>query len=211
VNNNLTSKKFIQMKHTTLFFAFIFFTTIVFAQTDFKGEVATAKKSYTSGKLEDAHFALQQALGDLDIIIGKEVLKLLPTQLGSLNANTNSDNVTANVGFIGATIHRDYGSPEKKAEIEIISNSPLLGTLNAFLNTPLIGGMMRDENNKTVKVQGYKARLERTDAGNGKFNYKLDVPFLSSLLTLNVDNSAESEILGMANKIPFQDVAKLIQ
>jgi len=28
---------------------------------------------------------------------------------------------------------------------------------------------------------------------------------------LNVDNSAESEILGMANKIPFQDVAKLIQ
>ena len=199
------------MKHTTLFFAFIFFTTIVFAQTDFKGEVATAKTSYASGKLEDAHFALQQALGDLDIIIGKEVLKLLPTQLGSLNANTNSDNVTANVGFIGATIHRDYGSPEKKAEIEIISNSPLLGTLNAFLNTPLIGGMMRDENNKTVKVQGYKARLERTDAGNGKFNYKLDVPFSSSLLTLNVDNSAESEILGMANKIPFQDVAKLIQ
>ena len=199
------------MKHTTLFFAFIFFTTIVFAQTDFKGEVATAKTSYTSGKLEDAHFALQQALGDLDIIIGKEVLKLLPTQLDSLNANTNSDNVTANVGFIGATIHRDYGSPEKKAEIEIISNSPLLGTLNAFLNTPLIGGMMRDENNKTVKVQGYKARLERTDAGNGKFNYKLDVPFSSSLLTLSVDNSAESEILGMANKIPFQDVAKLIQ
>jgi len=199
------------MKHTTLFFAFIFFTTIVFAQTDFKGEVATAKTSYTSGKLEDAHFALQQALGDLDIIIGKEVLKLLPTQLDSLNANTNSDNVTANVGFIGATIHRDYGSPEKKAEIEIISNSPLLGTLNAFLNTPLIGGMMRDENNKTVKVQGYKARLERTDAGNGKFNYKLDVPFSSSLLTLNVDNSAESEILGMDNKIPFQDVAKLIQ
>jgi len=211
VNNNLTSKKFIQMKHTTLFFAFIFFTTIVFAQTDFKGEVATAKTSYTSGKLEDAHFALQQALGDLDIIIGKEVLKLLPTQLDSLNANTNSDNVTANVGFIGATIHRDYGSPEKKAEIEIISNSPLLGTLNAFLNTPLIGGMMRDENNKTVKVQGYKARLERTDAGNGKFNYKLDVPFSSSLLTLSVDSSAESEILGMADKIPFQDVAKLIQ
>ena len=199
------------MKHTTLFFAFIFFTTIVFAQTDFKGEVATAKKSYTSGKLEDAHFALQQALGDLDIIIGKEVLKLLPTQLDSLNANTNSDNVTANVGFIGATIHRDYGTPEKKAEIEIISNSPLLGTLNAFLNTPLIGGMLRDENNKTVKVQGYKARLERTDAGNGKFNYKLDVPFSSSLLTLSVDNSTESEILGMANKIPFQDVAKLIQ
>jgi len=199
------------MKQIILFFAFIFFTTIVFAQTDFKGNVATARTSYSSGKLEDTHFALQQALGDLDIIIGKEVLKLLPTQLDVLNANTKNDNVTANVGFIGATIHRDYGTPEKKAEIEVISNSPLVGTLNAFLNAPLIGGMMRDENNKMVKVQGYKARLERTDAGNGKYNYKLDVPFSSSLLTLNVDNSTEAEILGMANKIPFQDVSKLIQ
>ena len=200
------------MKHTILFFTAIFFVSVVFAQTDFKGEVATARTSYASGKLEDTHFALQQALGDLDIIIGKEVLKLLPTQLDVLNANTASDNVTANVGFIGATIHRDYGNtPEKKAEIEIISNSPMIGTLNAFLNTPILGGMMRDENNKTVKVQGYKARLERTDAGNGKYNYKLDIPFSSSLLTLNVDNSTEAETLAMANKIPLQDVAKLIQ
>jgi hypothetical protein len=199
------------MKHTILFFASIFFASTIFAQADFKGEVATARSAYSSGKLEDTHFALQQALGDLDIIIGKEVLKLLPTQLDSLNANTSSDNVTANVGFIGATIHRDYGTTEKKGEIEIISNSPLIGTLNAFLNTPILGGMMRDENTKMVKVEGYKARLERSDAGNGKYNYKLDVPFSSSLLTLNVDNTTEAEILGMANKIPMQDVAKLIQ
>jgi hypothetical protein len=79
------------------------------------------------------------------------------------------------------------------------------------LNTPLLGGMMRDENNKMVKVQGYKGRLERTDAGGGKFNYKLDVPFSSSLLSLSVDSTSEAEILNMANKIPMPDVAKLIQ
>ena len=199
------------MKKTILFFTTIFFASIVLAQTDFKSEVANARTAYAGGKLEDAHFSLQQALGELDIIIGKEVLKLLPTQLDALNANTNSDNVTANVGFIGATIHRDYGTPEKKATIEIISNSPLIGTLNAFLNAPLIGGMMRDENNKTIMVQGYKARLERSDAGNGKYNYKLDIPFSSSLLTFSVDNSNEAEITNMANKIPLQDVAKLLQ
>jgi hypothetical protein len=71
--------------------------------------------------------------------------------------------------------------------------------------------MMHDQNTKIVKVEGYKSRLERTDAGNGKFNYKLEVPFSSSLLTLNVDSTSESEILGFANKIPLQDVAKLIQ
>lgn len=199
------------MKKIILFFTMIFSVIIVSAQTDFKSQVSSARTAYTSGKLEDAHFSLQQALGELDIIIGKEVLKLLPAQLDALNANTANDHVTANVGYIGATIHRDYGAADKKAEIEIISNSPLISSLNAILNAPLIGGLMRDENNKTVKVQGYKARLERTDNGNGKYNYKLDIPFASALLSFSVDNSTETEILNMANKIPLQDIAKLIQ
>lgn len=199
------------MKKYILFLMTIFFAGVVSAQTDFKSQVATARTAYSSGKLEDTHFALQQALGELDMIIGKEVLKILPPQFDTLNTNAANDHVTANVGYIGATIHRDYGKADKRAEIEIISNSPMISSLNAILNAPLIGGMMRDENNKTVKVQGYKARLERTDAGNGKYNYKLDVPFTSALLTLNVDNSTEAEILNMANKIPLQDIAKLIQ
>lgn len=199
------------MKKTITFLTMISIAGVVYAQTDFKTEVATAKTAYSAGKLEDAHFSLQQALGDLDMIIGQEVLKLLPTQLDVLNVNTANDHVAANVGFIGATIHRDYGSADKKAAVEIISNSPLLGTLNAFLNTPLIGGLMRDENTKVVKVQGYKARLERSDAGNGKYNYKIDVPFSSSLLTLSVDDSNESETMNMVSKLPLQDIAKLIQ
>src|SRR3954469_422689 len=98
------------MKKIILFFAIIFLTEIVSAQTDFKSVVANARSSYAAGKLEDAHFSLQQALGELDIIIGKEVLKLLPTQLDDLNANSKEDNVTANVGFIGATIHRGFAN-----------------------------------------------------------------------------------------------------
>jgi hypothetical protein len=199
------------MKKIIVFSITMFFVSIVSAQTDFKSDVASARSAYTAGKLEDAHFSLQQALGELDIIIGKEVLKILPTQLESLNSNSKDDNVTATAGFIGAMIHRSYGDTTKKAEIEIISNSPLLGTLNAFLNMPLMGGMMRDENTKILKVQGYKSRLERTDAGNGKYNYKLDIPFTDALLTLNVDKSDEAEITNMANKIPLQDIAKLIQ
>jgi hypothetical protein len=43
----------------------------------FKNNITTAKSSYASGKLEDAHFALQQSMQELDMVIGKEVLKLL--------------------------------------------------------------------------------------------------------------------------------------
>lgn len=185
-------------------------TNCIIAQ-DFTKDVAAARTSYTSGNLEDTHFNLQQALQELDIIIGKEVLKLLPTALGTMNANTKDESVTSNVGFIGATIHRSYGVAPKMANLDIISNSPLVASLNSILNMPLIGGMMRDENNKTIKVQGYKSRLERSDAGDGKFDYKIDIPFSSALLTLSVNDTNESEITGMANKLPLKDIAQLIQ
>ncbi len=178
---------------------------------DFKNQVASARTAYTAGKLDDAHFSLQQALQELDMIIGKEVLKLLPENMDALKVNPKDDNVTSNIGFVGATIHRSYGDAEKKADLAIISNSPMIASLNTILNMPLLGGMMRDENSKTIKVQGYKARMERSDAGNGKFNYKLDIPFSSALLTFSVDNSSESEITSMASKIPLKDIAQLIQ
>lgn len=179
-------------------------------QGDFKTYISTARTSYTSGKLEDAHFSLQQAMLELDIIIGKEVLKLLPQKMDTLSVNTADDNVTGNISFVGATIHRSYGA-KQRAEIEIINNSPMLATLNAFLNMPM-GGLMKDENNKTVKVQGYKARLERQLNGEGQQpTYVLNVPLNTALVTFTVRETSENDILKLANTIPLQQVAKLIQ
>lgn len=199
------------MKKLFISVCFLALATISFAQEDFKTYMATAKTSYATGKLEDAHFALQQAMQELDIIIGKEVLKLLPAKLDSLSMNPKDDHVTANAGFVGATIHRSYGA-QNNAQVEIINNSPLIGTLNTFLNSALLGGMMRDENTKVVKVQGYKARLEKQgDNENGKPNYNLQIPFNSALMTVTVNGASESEVLAMANTMPLQNIAKLIQ
>jgi hypothetical protein len=49
---------------------------------DFNKAMATAKASYSAGKLEDSHFALQQAMQEVDLTVGKEVLKLLPSKTG---------------------------------------------------------------------------------------------------------------------------------
>ncbi|MEJ7676328.1 MAG: hypothetical protein WKG06_00290 [Segetibacter sp.] len=65
------------MKKLFILTLFLFVVSFAYSQ-DFKKELATAKTSYKSGKLEDAHFALQQTLQALDITIGKEVLKLFP-------------------------------------------------------------------------------------------------------------------------------------
>jgi len=204
------------MKQLTILFIAIGALIQVQAQTqDFKTNITTAKTSYAAGKLEDAHFALQQVLQEIDITIGNEVIKLLPLKLDTLNANSKDDRVTGNVGFVGASIHRSYGnsSTGKDAELEIVNNSPLLGTLNAFLTSPLLGAMGGgDPNSKVVKIQGYKSRLtkENTD-DKGKTSYRIEIPFSNALITLHSNDSNDADIQKLANTLPLAQIAKLIQ
>ena len=180
-----------------------------FAQ-NFTTDIATAKTAYSSGKLEDAHFALLQAMQEIDLIIGKEVLKLLPEKMDANNFNASDDNVTSNVGFVGTTIHRSWGQNDA-VDLSIIGNSPLVTTINAFLNTPLLGGMMSNGNNKLIKVQGYKAQLTKDDAGNGQTNYTIQLPLGSSLITFTAKNTTDSQIMAWANTLQLQQIAKLVQ
>jgi hypothetical protein len=185
------------------------FTTTVFSQ-NFTADIANAKTAYASGKLEDAHFALQQAMQEVDIIIGKEVIALLPAKMDNFAANTKDDNIMNNVGYMGSTIHRSWGQNDS-VDLSIIGNSPLIQTLNAFLNTPVLGGMMSNGNNKIIKVQGYKAQLSKQDNGNGQTNYTIQIPLGSSLITFVGKNTTDTQITTWANTLPLQQIAKLLQ
>jgi hypothetical protein len=200
------------MKRIIIILCKVFFAMNVFAQQDFTKDMTTAKTAYAAGKLEESHFALQQAMQEIDLIVGKEVLKLLPPKMDSLTINTKDDNVSANAGFVGTTIHRSYGKFTKKADLSIISNSPMVSMLNTVLNSPILGGMAGDANTKTVKVQGYKARLEKKPGSTeDKYDYELQVPLGSALITFTVDDCSDTEIMAMANTIPLPQIAKLIQ
>jgi len=187
----------------------MFITTAVFSQ-NFTTDIATAKTSYASGNLEDAHFALQQAMQEIDIIVGKQVIGMLPATMGSFAANSKDDNVMSNVGFMGSTIHRSWGQNDS-VDLSIIGNSPLITTLNAFLNTPLLGGMMSNGNNKIIKVQGYKGQLTKSDEGNGQANYTIQIPLGSSLVTFTAKNTTDTQITTWANTLPLAQIAKLLQ
>ena len=199
------------MKYLIILIAGMMCTLTGMAQ-DFAKAMTTAKSAYNAGKLEETHFALQQAMQEVDLIIGKEVLKLLPAKMDSLAINSKDDNVSSNIGFVGATIHRSYGKGERKADLTIISNSPLVAMMKTFLNTPMMGGLMNDGKTKTVKVQGYKARLEKQEGSTqGKTDYELQIPLGSALITFKVNDCSDSQIQNMANTIPLQQIAKLIQ
>ena len=197
------------MKRYLIIIPVLFLSIAVQAQ-DFTKDIADAKSSYSSGNLADAHFSMEQAIQEIDMIVGKEVLKLLPDKMNEAAIVADQDQVTANIGFVGATVHRSYGTTG--SQVEIISNSPLIASLNAFLNMPLVGGMMRNSTTKMVKIQGYKSRLEKQgDNENGKPNYQLQIPFKSALITITANGIDENGVIAFANTIPLDKISALIQ
>ncbi|MBL7874032.1 MAG: hypothetical protein JNL53_00105 [Cyclobacteriaceae bacterium] len=182
-----------------------------FAQ-DFDKNIATARSTYSSGALQDSRFAMEQMLRDLDIAIGKEVLKLLPAKLGTLPVIDKEDNVSGTGSYVGLYVNRHYGSDPKHGSIEIINNSPLINSLNMILSMPMVGGMMTNENQKVVKVQGYKSILNKNvDTDTGKTNYELQIPMNNTLLTVKMDDSSEGEITGVANTLPLAKIVQIAQ
>lgn len=198
------------MKKIILSIIFCGLTLAVSAQ-DFNTNLASARSSYSGGDLENARFAMQQMLNDLDIAIGKEVLKMLPAKMDSYASNPKNDNVTANTGLAGVMIHRDYGTESKMLKIDIMGNSPLVGSLNAILSLPFIGNSS-DGTQKQIKVQGYKGVMQKnTDSETNKTEYTIQIPLNSTLLTLVVPDSNEAEATKFANQIPVQQIAKMVQ
>jgi hypothetical protein len=179
---------------------------------DFDKNIATARSTYSAGNLQDSRFAMEQILRDLDMAIGKEILKLLPTKMSGLSAVEKEDNVSGTGGAVGLYVNRHYGSDPKSGSIEIMNNSPLINSLSAILSMPVLGGMMRDENQKIIKVQGYKSILNKqVNTETGKTNYELQIPMNNTLLTLKMDDTTEGEITTTANAIPLSKIVQIAQ
>ena len=168
-----------------------------------------AQSSYKAENLEDARFALQGALNGINQAIGKEILAILPDDMNGMEADAAGDDVTGiNTGFAGLFISRSYTGENGSASIEIVSDSPLLAGINTILAMP--GFMTGDENQKRIKIEGYKALLTRNEDSEGGISYDLQMPFSGSLLTFQCEGvEDENEVIGMANRIPVQEIVAI--
>ena len=179
---------------------------------DISSTLSSAKTSYTSGSLDDARFALEQSLQQIDQAIGEEILKILPTDLSEISYQEQEDNVVGtNMGFAGLFVNRYYGvHGEQNANIEIIGDSPLMASVNAILAMPTIltGG---DSNQKRIKIDGYKSLIEKETNENGVEIYKVQIPANSTLISFNCEGFSESQAISMAGTIPVSEIVRLAQ
>ncbi len=178
---------------------------------DVNGQLNTAKSAYGSGDLQGARFALQQALNELNIAIGAEILKLLPTNMEDMTYIEEEDNVTATTaGFTGIYVSRTYQFDENKhASLQIISDSPLLSGISALLALPVFGA---DPNQKRVRIGGYRGLLQKSENSTGEISWDLQLPVGSTLLTFQVEGiEQEKTVTDMASTIPVDQISRFAQ
>lgn len=200
------------MKRIIIIATLMFSCGILQAQ-DFATHLTAARTAYTGGKLEDARFAMQQMMQELDILTGKEVLALLPAKLDTMNARSKEDHVSGTSGYAGVVVHREYGASAGNnggmgtAELEVITNSPLIGTLNTLLSLPMLAG---NPDQKVIKIGGYKALVQKQDQGE-RANYEVQLPLSNSLITFKAPGLSQDKVIALANAIPVAEIAKRIQ
>ena len=190
----------------------LIFTGVTYGQ-DVNNKLADAKTAYKQGNLDDARMSLQDALDQVNMAIGKEILGVLPSKMGDMPFKESDDNITGtSAGFAGLYVNRTYGKSDgdKNASIEIISDSPLIASINTILAMPLMG-KMGDPDQKRIKVDGYKALLKKNEGSGGTSpSYDVQVPFGNSMLTFHCDGvSNEEDMVNMANTIPMTKIAEL--
>ncbi len=179
---------------------------------DVQARLDEASSSYESGNLENARFALQEALNELNQVIGKEILDLLPTEMNGMAKVEESDNVTGSgAGFAGLYVNRSYAlDTTASSSIEIVSDSPMLASINAMMTMPAF--MSSDPNQKRIKIGNYKALLTKDSDDQGMVSYDIQLPFGSSLLTFSTEGiNDEDEVIDMVNSLPIDEMVKLTQ
>ena len=175
---------------------------------DVQEKLKEAQTSYSSGDLENARFALQQALQGINQAIGKDILALLPDNLGGMNKIEANDNVTGvTAGFAGLFVNRNYKGEIKEASVQIMSDSPMIAAINAMLAMPSF--INSDPNQKRIKIENYKALLTKNVNDQGVVSYNVQIPFGSSMFTFSSTGiSEENEVTALLKSIPVDKIVK---
>jgi hypothetical protein len=196
-----------------IFALFMISARVAFAQDDVEKALADATSAYDGKNLQDARFALEQSLQAIDVVIGKEILKLLPTELDPFACDVNEDNVVGGSGgLVGLNVSRYYKSKKDSVstfQISIINNSPMIATINAYMTNPMFMNSS-DGSQKIVRVAGYKAVLNKRTDDNKITGYEIQMPFNQSLMTFTADGvTNENDMLALAEKVDIKGIVKL--
>lgn len=193
----------------------------LFAQGQAETYINEALNNVKAKQYKAAQLSLQDAINEINSYIAQEVLAQLPAEIDGLKAQISDDQSnSAAMAFMGGgtTITRKYEGADsrKNAEVSIVANSPLVGTMTALMGNPM---MSNSANQKSIRVGTRRGILKKDinteydDNGTEKqvTNYELQVILGQTLVTVKGQGfETEQAFTAFYQKIDFEKIAKTL-
>jgi len=177
---------------------------------DVNQQMTEAEQSYASNKYSDARYSVQQALMGVEIQLGRELLKSLPSDVNGLPKDTTQDKVMSTQwGWSNMTIQRVYYDGKEKQVTTTIGNNVLYaGLVNVYYNNAYVQADAEKQNVKQTKLKDYKALISYDDSKG----YTLIVPIgQASMIVWECVNFAnEDEVMTAAGKFDVDGIKKML-
>jgi len=175
---------------------------------DIQKSINDASAALKVKNYKETNLSLQQALSDLSVLAGKELLTSLPEMVLTYKADKTQDNVSNSGAAFGAgtSIERYYKNDDdsKNFKLQIVNNSPLLATLNMYITNPMYANS--GDGQSVVKL-GSRRGMLKLNEGSGE----LQLPMGQSLLNLTFNGIAsKTDVTAFAEKLDIEKIVKLL-
>lgn len=202
-------------------FVLVFFFLVcykVYSQDPVQNFLKEASDFYGQKNYKQAQMSLQDAINELNKLMSEQVGNLLPTEINGLKEVAGGSSNTALGAMGGNQISKQYKNPaleENEAEIQILTNSPMMSAMNMYLSNPALMG----EGAKSVRVGSQRAILktEMTDYyGNSDVSKKIrstqiQIPLSQTLITIQAKGFANEQAeLAFAAKLDFVKIKQAV-
>lgn len=202
-------------------FVLVFFSLVcykVYSQDPVQNFLKEASDFYGQKNYKQAQMSLQDAINELNKLMSEQVGNLLPTEINGLKEVAGGSSNTALGAMGGNQISKQYKNPaleENEAEIQILTNSPMMSAMNMYLSNPALMG----EGAKSVRVGSQRAILktEMTDYyGNSDVSKKIrstqiQIPLSQTLITIQAKGFANEQAeLAFAAKLDFVKIKQAV-
>lgn len=176
---------------------------------DVNQQITDAETASAAGNFSEARYSIQQALLGIELQMGREILKALPSTVAGLAKDTTEDRVVGTQwGWANLTIQRIYGKDDKQFTVAIGNNLMYGGLMNILFAGNFSESNGQTQNFKQIKVKGNKAMIKfEQDEG-----YTVLVQLgQSGMITFQgVNFATEQDMMNAVNTFDIDGIKKML-
>lgn len=178
---------------------------------DVKAQMAEAQTAHKAKQYSNARYALQQALMGVEIQLGRQILKSLPTTILALPADSLQDKVMSTQwGWSNLNIQRVYKNTADKQLTTTIGNAGIYSGIAAFYfaNAATMQADGQKQAYKQVRVKGHKAIIAYED--NKGYTLIVSLGQTSMVVWECINFASETEVMSAANAFDIDGIKKML-